>query len=134
MRHVLPGGNADRGREPLRPRIARCRAGCEWAGWPFVAFALTTVFGQLVSVYQYPQAVLLVLGGSTLAAIGVGFVFGREKRVWCRHLCPVNGVFAVLARVAPMHFRVDRDAWAANAGHIRDASGQLRAAWCASGA
>ncbi|MEO8752863.1 MAG: 4Fe-4S binding protein, partial [Casimicrobiaceae bacterium] len=51
----------------------------KWAGWPFVAFALTTVFGQLVSVYQYPQAVLLVLGGSTLAAMAVGFVYGREK-------------------------------------------------------
>jgi polyferredoxin len=90
----------------------------KWGGWPFVAFALTTVFGQLVSVYQYPRAALLVLGGSTLAAIGVGFVYGREKRVWCRYLCPVNGVFAVLSRVAPVHFRVDREAWARNAGHV----------------
>jgi hypothetical protein len=48
----------------------------------------------------------------------VGLVYGREKRVWCRYLCPVNGVFSVLARVAPVHFRVDRDAWARNAGHI----------------
>ncbi|MEO6927875.1 MAG: 4Fe-4S binding protein, partial [Casimicrobiaceae bacterium] len=90
----------------------------KWGGWPFVAFSMTTIFGQLVSVYQYPQAAMLVLGGSTLAAIGVGFVYGKEKRVWCRHLCPVNGVFAALARMAPMHYRVDRDAWTANAGHI----------------
>jgi polyferredoxin len=90
----------------------------KWGGWPFVAFALTTIFGQLVSVYQYAQAALIVLGGSTLAAIVVGFVYGREKRVWCRYLCPVNGVFSVLSRVAPIHYRVDRVAWARNAGHI----------------
>ena len=89
-----------------------------WSGWPFVTFALTTVYGQLVSVYQYPKAVLLVLGGSTLAAIVTGFVFGREKRVWCRYLCPVNGVFGMLSRMAPVHFRVDRERWASNAGRI----------------
>ena len=91
----------------------------KWGGWPFVAFALTTVYGQLVSVYQYATATLLVLGGSTVAAIGVGFVYGRGKRVWCRHLCPVNGVFAALSRLSPLHFRVDANAWTANAGRIR---------------
>ena len=90
-----------------------------WGGWPFVAFALTTVFGQLVSVYQYATATLLVLGGSTLAAVAVGFVYGKGKRVWCRHLCPVNGVFAILARISPLHFRVDSNAWSASAGRVR---------------
>jgi len=90
----------------------------KWSGWPFVAFAGTTVFGQLVSVYQYPKAALIVLGGSTVAAIAVGFIYGREKRVWCRHLCPVNGVFSVLSRLSPLHYRVDSNAWRTNAGHI----------------
>ena len=83
----------------------------KWSGWPFVAFICTTVYGQLVSVYEYPQAALLVLGGSTVAAIGVGLLYGREKRIWCRYLCPASGVFAVLAKIAPLHYKVDRAAW-----------------------
>ena len=84
-----------------------------WGGWPFVAFALTTVYGQLVSVYQYPWAVAAVLGGSTVAAIIVGWLYGKEKRVWCKYLCPVNGVFHLLAKLSPWHYRVDAEAWRA---------------------
>lgn len=96
---------SERGQGRAIPRWMR------WGGWPFAAFALTTVYGQLVSVYQYPMAVLAVLGGSTLAAMAVGWRYGRSKRVWCKYLCPVNGVFTLLAKLAPWHFKVDEEAW-----------------------
>ena len=90
----------------------------KWPGWPFVAFVGTTVYGQLVSVYEYPQAALLVLGGSTVAAVVIGLLYGREKRIWCRYLCPASGVFAVLAKIAPMHYKVDRAAWDRHEGEF----------------
>ncbi|MCK9283659.1 MAG: hypothetical protein M0P39_05185 [Rhodocyclaceae bacterium] len=50
-----------------------------------------------MSVYDYPQAALLVLSGLKAA---VGWMYGTGMRVWRCFPCPVCGVFALLASLA----------------------------------
>lgn len=94
-----------------------------WGGWPFCTFLIVTLYGQVSSIYTQPWSALMILGGSTTAAIAIGLLYGRGKRVWCRYLCPVTGVFGLLAKIAPVHFQVDREAWD-NAPRGRRAGGK----------
>lgn len=82
-----------------------------WSGWPLTMLLLTTIYGQLIGVYDFHAATFLLLGLPTLAALVCGLAYGNGKRIWCMYLCPANGVFALLARIAPLHFRVDEGKW-----------------------
>ncbi len=57
-----------------------------------------TVFGMYASVQGWPSAAYLVsIGGALLFLILIGSLFA--ERFFCRYLCPLGAVFAIVSRV-----------------------------------
>ncbi len=72
-----------------------------WEGTPIVSFLFITILGQTVGVRDYPGAILEVFGMTLAAALIIGFLYGRgrEKRAWCRHVCPIGLLLGVFSRL-----------------------------------
>jgi polyferredoxin len=88
-------------------RIGRKRpvpAWLRWEGTPIVSFLVITVLGQTLGVRDYPGAIFEVFGGTLVAALLVGFLYGkgREKRAWCRHACPIGLMLGVFSRLGTL--------------------------------
>lgn len=90
-----------------------------WEGTPIVSFVVITVLGQTVGVRDYAGAIAEVFGGTLLAALAIGLVYGsgKAKRAWCRHACPIGLLLGVFSRlgavdVVPKRPRRDRDGYA----------------------
>lgn len=97
---------------PQRPIPAWLR----WEGTPIVSFLVVTILGQTVGVRDHPEAALEVFGGTMLAAIALGWLYGRKKRAWCRHACPIGLLLGVFSRLGAVQFapkipRPGGDAW-----------------------
>lgn len=79
-----------------------------WEGTPIISFLLITVLGQTVGVRDHPEAVAEVFGGTLLLAIILGFFYGRNKRAWCRHMCPIGLLLGVFSRIGAVQFAAKR--------------------------
>lgn len=77
----------------------RTPAWIRWPGTPILSFIAITLLGQTTGVRDHPEAALEIFGGTFLLAILVGWLWGRNKRVWCRHLCPIGLLLGVFARL-----------------------------------
>ena len=79
-----------------------------WEGTPIVSFLLITILGQTVGVRDHPEAMAEVFGGTLLAALLLGFFYGRNKRAWCRHMCPIGLLLGVFSRIGAWQFAPKR--------------------------
>ena len=75
-----------------------------WEGTPIVSCLFITILGQTLGVRDHPEAIAEVFGGTLLFAIVIGFVYGKRKRAWCRHMCPIGLLLGVFSRVGIVQF------------------------------
>lgn len=75
-----------------------------WEGTPIVSFLIITILGQTTGVRDHPEAMAIIFGSTLLAAILLGFFFGRKKRAWCRHMCPIGLLLGVFSRLGAVEF------------------------------
>jgi polyferredoxin len=96
------------GRWSKRAKIPRA---LRWPGWIVLGFAATILAVHATDAIHNAKASFMIFGVLSAGSLVTGALFGRGRRIWCRYLCPASGVFGMLARSAPIHFRVDRVAW-----------------------
>jgi len=104
---LCPMGAASEWANKRGPQLAIPRW-LRWEGTPIASFLLITTLGQTTGVRDHPEAIALVFGGTLGAAIVIGFLFGRSKRAWCRHACPIGLLLGVFSRVGAIQFTPKR--------------------------
>ncbi len=100
---LCPMGAASEKANTLGPQRA-IPGWLRWPGTPVVSFLVVTILGQTLGVRDYPGAALEVFGGTMLAAIAIGWLYGRRKRAWCRHACPIGLLLGVFSRLGAVDF------------------------------
>ncbi len=75
-----------------------------WEGMPIISFMIITILGQTVGVREHPEAIALVFGGVMAMAIIIGYFYGKNNRVWCRHMCPIGLMLGLFSRLGAVQF------------------------------
>ncbi|HYW02306.1 MAG TPA: 4Fe-4S binding protein [Gammaproteobacteria bacterium] len=81
-----------------------------WRGTPVVSFVVITVLAQTVDARGFALGIAIVFGLTFACAIALGFLYGRgrNKRAWCRHMCPIGLMLGVFSRIGAVQFAPKR--------------------------
>ncbi|HZU91025.1 MAG TPA: 4Fe-4S binding protein, partial [Stellaceae bacterium] len=80
----------------------------QWPGTPIVSFVFVTIWAQTIGARDHAAAMAIVFGGTLAAALLLGFLYGRGKRAWCRHMCPIGLLLGVYSRIGIVDFHPKR--------------------------
>ncbi len=112
---LCPMGAASEWANKVGPQLA-IPAWVRWPGTPIISFLVVTVWAQTTGARDHAEAIAIVFGSILIIAVTLGFFFGRNKRAWCRHMCPIGLLLGVFSRIGAVDFRAKRpkaggDAW-----------------------
>ena len=79
-----------------------------WSGLPLASFLVVSLINEATGADDNPVALAILFGSLFFVAITIGFLFGRDKRAWCRHACPVGMTLGMSARLSAVHFEPKR--------------------------
>lgn len=76
----------------------------KWSGLPLASFLVISLLNEATGADDDPVALAILFGSLFFVAITVGFLFGRDKRAWCRHACPIGMTLGLSARLSGVSF------------------------------
>lgn len=71
---------------------------------PVASLFLVMLWGESASMDESIAATSRIFGMLLFAALALGFTFGRGKRIWCRHVCPIGGLLGAFSRLGAVEF------------------------------
>lgn len=100
---LCPMGAASEWANKLGPKLAIPKW-VQWPGTPVVSFLVVTIWAQTLGARDHAPAMAIIFGTTLFAALALGFLYGRNKRAWCRHMCPIGLALGVYSRLGAIDF------------------------------
>ncbi len=71
---------------------------------PILSFIIVTILGQTLGVRDYALPAMEIFIGTTILSLLVGLLYAKDRRVWCRFLCPIGPLLGTLSRLGAVSF------------------------------